>query len=272
MKDYFPGWEPDADVRSELRFINGILDLRQFEKIFISVSGGKDSQAMLFLICEMAERQGVPRGNLLAVYADTGLEWHNTEEHVRKLCGVANVPFEVVRPIRPMIEKIRFRMKRIKTIHGSGNPFPSASCRWCTSEQKIHPIDKIINQYSGQLLKVTGERWEESSARSTLVEFCMLPRVTCSKRKVYGWRPMLEFREADVWAIVKDSGVDRHICYDMGCPRLGCAGCIFNDDRQVKIEMRENPHIFEAIDRLEIETGYTMSMRQVRIRDRVKKG
>lgn len=272
MKNFFPGWEPDANVRSELRFVNGILDLRQFEKIFISVSGGKDSHAMLFLICEIAERQGVPRGNLLAVYADTGLEWHNTEEHVRELCSVVNVSLEVARPVRPMIEKIKFRLERIKETRGGGNPFPSASCRWCTSEQKIHPIDKVINKFNGKLLKVTGERWEESSARSVLSEFCILSRITCSKRKVYGWRPMLAFKEADVWAVVRDSGMGRHVCYDMGCPRLGCAGCIFNDDNQVKIEMRENPHIFEAIDRLETETGYTMSMRMIRIRDRVRKG
>ena len=70
--------------------------------------------------------------------------------------------------------------------------------------------------------------------------------------------------------MVRETGIPRHICYDLGSPRLGCAGCIFNSDRQVKIEMRENPHIFEAIDRLETEIGYTMSIRGKRIRDRIK--
>ena len=62
----------------------------------------------------------------------------------------------------------------------------------------------------------------------------------------------------------------RHVCYEMGCNRLGCAGCIFSKDHELRIEMRENPHIFEALDRLEIESGYTMSMTGKRIRDRVK--
>ena len=266
MNDYFPGFEPDAAERAQLRFVNGVLDLRQFDKIFISVSGGKDSHAMLFLVRDLADRQGVPREKLLAMYADTGMEWHNAGEHVQTLCKAAGVKMVTVYPVRPMIENIRWRMNKVN----GGCAFPSPSCRWCTSEQKKHPMDKVINKFSGKLLKVTGERWEESAARSELPEFCTVPRVTCKARRVFGWRPMLAFKEADIWAMVRETGAPRHVCYEMGCPRLGCAGCIFNSDRQVKIEMRENPHIFEAIDRLETELGYTMSIRGKRIRDRVK--
>ena len=266
MNFYFPGFEPDAAERAQLRFVNGVLDLRQFDKIFISVSGGKDSHAMLFLVREMADRQGVPREKLLAMYADTGMEWYNAGEHVQALCKAAGVELLTVYPVRPMIEKVRFRLTRTC----GKNPFPSQFCRWCTSEQKRHPMDKVINKFSGKLLKVTGERWEESAARSNLTEFCIVPRVTCKTRRVFGWRPMLAFSEADIWAMVRETGVHRHVCYEMGCPRLGCAGCIFNSDHQVKIEMRENPRIFEAIDRLETELGYTMSIRGKRIRDRIK--
>lgn len=266
MSIYLPGFEPDAAERAQLRFVNGVLDLRQFDKIFISVSGGKDSHAMLWLVRDLADRQGVPRDRLLAMYADTGIEWHNAGEHVQTLCMAAGVELATVYPVRPMIEKVRFRFTRTC----GKNPFPSQFCRWCTSEQKKNPMDKVINKFSGRLLKVTGERWEESAARSKLPEFCTVPRVTCKTRHVFGWRPMLAFSEADVWSMVRDTGVQRHVCYDMGCSRLGCVGCIFSNDRQVKIEMRENPQIFEAIDRLETELGYTMSISCKRIRDRVK--
>lgn len=266
MNDYFPGFEPDAAERAQLRFINGVLDLRQFDKIFISVSGGKDSHAMLFLVRDLADRQGVPRDKLLAMYADTGMEWHNAGEHVHVLCKAAGVELVTVYPVRPMIEQIKWQFD----FHGETVGFPTPHCRYCTNKNKVGPMDKFVRSFTGKLLKVTGERWAESKARSNYAEFVSVTRLNSRYRQVFGWRPMLAFSESDIWTMVRDTGVQRHVCYDMGCNRLGCAGCIFSSDRDLRIEMRENPHIFEALDRLEIESGYTMSIRGKRIRDRVK--
>ena len=265
MNLYLPGFEPDAAERAQLRFINGTLDLRQFDKIFISVSGGKDSHAMLFLVRDLADRQGVPREKLLAMYADTGMEWHNAGEHVQALCKAAGVELVTVYPVRPMLETFKKRMKIPQFMI-----FPTSKCRFCTSYHKADPMDKLVRKFSGKVLKVTGERWAESKARSTYTEFVSVPRLNSRERTVYGWRPMLAFSESDIWTMIRDSGVQRHVCYDMGCNRLGCAGCIFSKDRELRIEMRENPDIFEALDRLEAESGYTMSMTGKRIRDRVK--
>lgn len=266
MNIYLPGFEPDAEERAQLRFINGTLDLRQFDKIFISVSGGKDSHAMLFLVRDLADRQGVPREKLLAMYADTGMEWHNAGEHVQALCKAAGVELVTVYPVRPMIEQIKWQIY----FHGETVGFPRPRCRYCTRKNKVDPMDKFVRSFTGKLLKITGERWAESKARSTYSEFVSVPRLNSRDRQVFGWRPMLAFSEAAIWAMVRDTGVPRHVCYDMGCNRLGCAGCIFSSDSDLRIEMRENPHIFEALDRLEAESGYTMSMTGKRIRDRVK--
>ncbi len=266
MNDYFPGFEPDAAERAQLRFINGVLDLRQFDKIFISVSGGKDSHAMLFLVRDLADRQGVPRDKLLAMYADTGMEWHNAGSHVKALCKAAGVELKIVYPFRPMLKQMEWQIKN----HGGTVGFPTPQCRYCTNRNKVSPMDKFTRNFQGKLLKVTGERWAESKARSTYSEFVSVPRLNSRGRRVFGWRPILAFSESDIWTMVRDTGVQRHVCYDMGCNRLGCAGCIFSTDRDLRIEMRENPHIFEALDRLEVESGYTMSMTRKRIRDRVK--
>lgn len=265
MNLYLPGFEPDAAERAQLRFVNGVLDLRQFDKIFISVSGGKDSHAMLFLVRDLADRQGVPREKLLAMYADTGMEWHNAGEHVKALCKAAGVELVTVYPVRPMLETFKKRMKIPQFMI-----FPTTKCRFCTSYHKADPMDKLVRKFSGKVLKVTGERWAESKARSTYTEFVSVPRLNSRERTVYGWRPMLAFSESDIWTMIRDSGVQRHVCYDMGCNRLGCAGCIFSKDRELRIEMRENPDIFEALDRLEAESGYTMSMTGKRIRDRIR--
>nr|DAF26845.1 MAG TPA: phosphoadenosine-phosphosulfate reductase [Caudoviricetes sp.] len=265
MDVYLPGFEPDAAERAQLRFVGGVLDLRQFDKILISVSGGKDSHAMLWLVRDLADRQGVPREKLLAMYADTGMEWHNAGEHVQRLCKAAGIKLETVYPVRPMLETFKKRMKipQITT-------FPNTKCRFCTSYHKADPMDKLTSRYSGKLLRVTGERWAESKARSTYTEFVSVSRLNSRERIVFGWRPMLAFSEADIWAMVRDTGVPRHVCYEMGCGRLGCAGCIFSKDHELRIEMRENPTIFEALDRLEAESGYAMNMSGKRIRDRIK--
>ena len=270
MNEFLPGFEPDAAERAQLRFVGGVLDLRQFDKILVSISGGKDSHAMLWLVRDLADRQGVPRDRLLAVYADTGMEWHNAGAHVQALCKAAGVELATVYPVRPMIEKIAFRIERVKKAGKSQAGFPTPDCRYWTSEQKVEPMDKLIRRYSGKVLKVTGERWAESKARSTYAEFVAVSRLNSRERQVFGWRPMLAFSEADIWAMVRDTGVPRHVCYEMGCERLSCAGCIFSRDHELKIEMRENPAIFEALDRLEVESGYTMSMFGKRIRDRIK--
>lgn len=265
MSIYLPGFEPDAAERAQLRFVGGVLDLCQFDKIMISISGGKDSHAMLWLVRDLAERQGVPRDRLLAMYADTGMEWHNAGEHVQRLCRAAGVELATVYPVRPMIETFKKRMKIPQF-----TTFPSTKCRFCTSYHKADPMDKLTRRFTDKLLKVTGERWAESKARSSYAEFVSVPRLNSRERTVYGWRPMLAFSEADIWSMVRDTGVPRHVCYEMGCNRLGCAGCIFSKDHELRIEMRENPAIFEALDRLEVESGYTMSVSGKRIRDRVK--
>lgn len=179
---FLPGLEPDFDVKQELRFIGGMPDLHQFDLVFISCSGGKDSHAMLFFVKEIAEKQGAS-DRLIAMYADTGMEWHNAESHVRKICKAANVPLEVVYPVRPMLEKFAFRISQVQK---NGKDFvkvafPTSACRYCTSAQKCSPMDNFMRKYTGKLLKVTGERWAESKARSNYAEFVKVDRISTKK-------------------------------------------------------------------------------------------
>jgi hypothetical protein len=80
----------------------------------------------------------------------------------------------------------------------------------------------------------------------------------------------LGFKTEDIFKMITETGVPRHCAYDMGCGRLGCAGCIFSKNHELKIEMENNPLIFDALDRLEVESGKIMSISKVRIRDRIK--
>ena len=241
-------------------------DLTRYDHIVLSVSGGKDSHAMLFYVLEMAEKQGV-KNRMKAVYADTGMEWHNAEKHVKKICKIANVPLKIVRPKIGLIERMEIKVKNCPTVK-----FPSPRCRYCTAKQKCDPIDSYIRSFQGKILQITGERRDESRSRSKLPDYGINNRLCLKngKRIVEGWRPMLEFETEDVFSVISGSGAPPHQCYEMGSSRLGCAGCIFSSDNDLTIEMRENPEIYHRLDKLEIDSGYTMSMTKKRIRDRVK--
>lgn len=66
----------------------------------ISVSGGKDSQAMLNYVCHLYQMHGWT-GRLFAVFADLGeIEWQGTLEHTYKMCRNAGVQLVVVQRSR----------------------------------------------------------------------------------------------------------------------------------------------------------------------------
>ena len=101
--------QPDFEVRSKINFIGGMPDLKQFDKIFISCSGGKDSQAMAFVISELAEKQAYNKENIELVYADTGLEWHDTFDHVKKIGRVCGIKAVMVKPKYKLLDNVRRR-------------------------------------------------------------------------------------------------------------------------------------------------------------------
>lgn len=87
---------------------------------------------------------------------------------------------------------------------------------------------------------------------------------------------MLDYKVADVWSMVRNSGIEAHEAYAAGCDRLGCTMCIFAGEcgrmaKDVKISCENNMEQFEELDKLETDTGYTMSISGVRVRDIVRK-
>ena len=127
-----------------------------------------------------------------------------------------------------------------------------------------------------RILMCSGERREESSKRATYPEWSIHEALTTKKRRTYRWRPMLDYKTADVWSMVRDSGIEAHEAYAAGCDRLGCVCCIFAQEcgktaKDVKINCQNNPEMYEELDKLETDTGFTMSISGVRVRDIVKK-
>lgn len=68
---------------------NPLTLLRNGASLLLSISGGKDSDAMTHHLLDMRQREGWT-GEVCMVYADLGaerVEWHQTPDYVHNLCG-----------------------------------------------------------------------------------------------------------------------------------------------------------------------------------------
>ena len=176
--------------------------LQQGAALAISISGGKDSQALLALLAPWFRARDYT-GQLFAIHADLGrAEWEQTPAFVEQICALAGVPLVVVRrPKGDLVARITERMEtttaaleavpqqeeakahywpsatnRYCTSHLKAGPidtalrnpahyWPSSAQRYCTSDSKRGPIDSSLRQFD-IIISAEGVRADESRARA----------------------------------------------------------------------------------------------------------
>lgn len=136
----------------------------------VAYSGGKDSTLMLQLVYEMLLQLGSrARKPVFVISSDTRVEAPNISKYVEHTLELIESDSRVrglalsVRLVKPTAEE-SFWGKLI----GKGYPSPTRWFRWCTSNMKIKPsrraIDEITRQY-GSVILLLGTRWDESDSR-----------------------------------------------------------------------------------------------------------
>lgn len=198
--------------------------LQEGATLAISISGGKDSQAMLYALAEARTHHNWP-GEVYAVHAHLGrMEWPQTMSHCEAICDEVGVSLVVVeRPQGDLLQEMQDRMEKLR---GTGKPhFPDAKNRYCTADQKRSQIDKVLraapfpdakNRYctshhkSNQIDKVLrqasvvisaeGIRADESYARAKRPAWEHRKQICTRARTAYTWRPLLHWSINDVWA------------------------------------------------------------------------
>ena len=164
----------------------------------ISVSGGKDSDAMLRYLYQLWLEQGWP-GDTFALFCELGrIEWPGVETHIRRLCEEIQLPLIKLHAKLSMVDEWQKRYERIlskqedkpfwsssaaryctdreKTqvsnqfFRGSLQPtekpfWSSSAARFCTKHEKIQPSDKLLRNYNFVVCAV-GLRAQESGARA----------------------------------------------------------------------------------------------------------
>ena len=165
-------------MRETIQNANG----KQFHAV--SLSGGKDSTAMLLLMIE----RDMPIDMVLS--ADTGMEFPEMYEHLAKLdehlfrergihITTLRHPkgFEYLMFDEPK-QKPRSLENRAKLgIPPYGNGWPGIRVRWCTGQLKTHLITKEVNRLKGELGAIhyvgiaADEAWRCKDERYPLVEW-----------------------------------------------------------------------------------------------------
>jgi len=216
----------------------------------VSVSGGKDSTALLLLAKELE----VP--NLKAVFADTGNEHPATYDYIHYLAHVTATPIQTVKAdfTQDMQRKAHYINTKwrkegvadaicdraIELLKPTGNPFldlclmkglfPSAKARFCTVELKRNPMfEQVHMPLLDQGISVDswqGVRAEESRSRAMLPERDLVGRFANGAQH-WNYRPILQWSVEQVFAQHKKHNIKPNPLYSVGMGRVGCMPCIF---------------------------------------------
>ncbi|GAB3162153.1 hypothetical protein GCM10027258_80610 [Amycolatopsis stemonae] len=234
------------------------VNLHDYDLVLLNTSAGKDSQAMITHVVELADAQRYPRHHFLAVHANLGrVEWPGTRELAERQAEHYSIRFEEVRRERgDLLEQIEARRK-----------FPSSTARYCTSDQKTSQVVKLMTREAAafrgrghdrpiRILNCLGLRAEESPARAKKSPLGPDP-ASNGRRDVTRWLPIFDWTEVDVWQTIGRSGVPYHPAYAAGIPRLSCVFCVLAGRKELVLAARLNPRLAQNYVRLEAGIGHT---------------
>jgi 3'-phosphoadenosine 5'-phosphosulfate sulfotransferase (PAPS reductase)/FAD synthetase len=227
------------------------MNLREYDLILINTSGGKDSSVAALRVAQMAQEQGV-KDRLLLVHATFEEEWDGVIDIIHQQAEQLGLPVEVVSRGEGLLDYVRRRRM-----------WPSSQARYCTSDFKRAPIDKVITRrapwledHPSRVLNVMGIRAQESPARAKRVAFERDERRTNGRRVVDNWYPIFDMKLDTVWEIIRKYGIPQHKVYEMGIPRLACVFCIFSPKAALVLSGKHNQELLRKYVAVEKEIGH----------------
>lgn len=280
------------------------IDIKSYDKVIIAFSGGKDSMACFLNIIEA----GVPKEKIELWHhcidgkeGSTLMDWPITEDYCRKVALAFGVPLflswkqggferEMLRNNQltapTMFEDENHVIQQVGGTAGKPSTrlkfpqvSPDLSVRWCSAYLKIDVCaaairnqDRFLNK---KVLLVTGERGEESKARSKYKIF--EPDRADNRngksviRTIDHYRPIRDWKEQLVWDIIERFKVRVHPAYYLGWGRVSCAACIFGSKDQFASLNKINPAQVEKVANYEESFGITIK-RKESVRELVAKG
>lgn len=263
--------------------------LEKYDHFVVGFSGGKDSLAVYLYLRSL----GVDPGqielwhHLVDGKTSTLMDWFCTESYCRAIAQAVGSPIYLSYRIggieREMLRSDALTAPvHVETPDGvivrggtNGKPvtrlrFPQVGSikegRWCSALAKIDVGEMgLRNQprfHHSRTLFMTGERREESAARSKYVPFEQHTEDARNSKKlgrhIDHWRPCLGWDEVDVWRIIKQFCINPHPCYRLGFGRCSCRFCVFASDNQLATLRLIDPMGFARIAAYEEQFNHTI--------------
>lgn len=250
-------------------------DFHQFSWVVVNSSGGKDSQVSLHRVVQVAKEQQFPLDRVVISHQCLKrMEWEGTLELVReqaRFYGIARIEVTTYRSAdgaEPTL--LDYARKR--------RMWPSPQQRWCTSEFKRGPGQRVITslrrESPGHILQTFGYRADESVARSKKKVYHANARCSTMTHSVMDWLPVHHWSTAKVWEVIKSSGAPYHKAYALGMPRLSCVFCIYAPEQALMIAGENNPELLDEYCDTEADIGHSfrVDLKLQDIRERLRKG
>ncbi len=192
-----------------LDYVNEKKEKFDFNSMFVSFSGGKDSTVVSDLVMRAL---GTPKE--LHIFGDTTLEFPETYEYVQR--------FKKDHRMTPVLSA-KNKEKNFNELCKVIGP-PSRTMRWCCTVFKTGAITQYINTMFKNKVKVLtfyGIRHSESTSRSKYDRESDSPKIT-KQRTV---SPIIDWLDADVWLYILSRKIDFNEAYKKGFSRVGCWCC-----------------------------------------------
>jgi len=201
-----------------VRFIRETLSRHDLPAV-VSVSGGKDSLVTAHLV----KRAGT---DFACVFADTGLEFPETVEHVRQVCSELGVPLHT--------EHAGDAFWRGLEVFGP----PARNYRWCCKVAKLGPLARLLKrQYPGGVLTFVAQRRYESYQRMGKGAVWENPWI----RGQLAASPVQNWSALEIWFYILIHGLRPNIWYSRGLHRVGCFLCPSSDAGDLEIVREHFP-------------------------------
>tara|TARA_Y100001963_G_scaffold17759_1_gene21950 strand:+ start:38644 stop:39492 length:849 start_codon:yes stop_codon:yes gene_type:complete len=235
-------------------------EVLEADVIYVSHSGGKDSQAMTAYL----KRMGLGH-KLVVIHSDLGvMEWEPMHDWIEETSGF---PCNVVSAEMDFFTLAR-KYKRL----------PSGMQQFCTDFLKTKPIKNWIHDHMyangyQNAINATGMRASESKRRALKKPFQLSRGKGTSKmdmpkkhptHTIYDYMPIFGYSDDEVFEEIALAGQKPHEVYNMGFSRLSCVMCVNGRIAEHQEAARLRPQLAAKMAQLERELGKTIRVKQVK--------